>query len=180
MSANDPLPWIAPVLELVRGAVATNVPVIGHCLGGQLMAKAMGGIVTENRSKEIGWSTVHIDANPSARDWFGDIEQFESFQWHGDTFTVPPAATRIASGPYCTNQAFVHGPHLAMQCHVEVDAVTVQAWCAQGAEEISTAAGPAVQTVGAILKGAPPRLTALRRVSDRLYDRWVSGLQSQV
>src|SRR5579859_953361 len=63
MSVNDPWPWIAPVLELIRSAVRHDVPVIGHCLGGQLMSKAFGGSVGANPAKEIGWGQVQVSDN---------------------------------------------------------------------------------------------------------------------
>jgi GMP synthase-like glutamine amidotransferase len=71
MSVNDPLPWVEPVCELIRDAVAKDVPVIGHCLGGQLMSKALGGEVTKNPVKEIGWSKAGGEDNPVARHWLG-------------------------------------------------------------------------------------------------------------
>ena len=82
MSVNDDLPWIAPVLALVRDAVHADVPVIGHCLGGQLMAKALGGVVTRNPVKEIGWGAVDILPVDESRRWLGDATSFESFHWH--------------------------------------------------------------------------------------------------
>ncbi len=177
MSANDPLPWIAPIVSLLRLAVTTDVPVIGHCLGGQLMARAMGGIVTKNARKEIGWGTVHIEQHAVAREWLGATRRFDSFHWHGETFTLPPAAIRIAASAWCANQAFVCGPHLAMQCHVEVDEATVRSWCEQGAQEIAASGGQSVQTPEAMLAGLAERVTVLHRVTDRLYDRWVVGLR---
>lgn len=176
MSANDPLPWIGPVLALIRSAARVDVPVIGHCLGGQLLAKALGGVVTGNPVKEIGWGTVHIEDNSVAREWFGQRERFESFHWHGETFAVPPGAMRIASSAHCTNQTFACGPHLAMQCHMEIDEETVRTWCTQGSDEIA-GGGPAVDTVGAMLERLPARLASLHSVSDRLYDRWIEGLR---
>ena len=71
MSVNDDLPWIAPVLQLIRASVDANVPVLGHCLGGQLMAKALGGEVTRNPVKEIGWGRVDVLDSPAAIEWFG-------------------------------------------------------------------------------------------------------------
>ena len=100
MSVNDPLPWVAPVLDLIRDAVRKDVPVLGHCLGGQLMSKALGGNVSANPVKEIGWGEVRIAANSVARAWFGEVQGFESFHWHGETFTIPPGGTRIASSAY--------------------------------------------------------------------------------
>src|SRR5690242_21957933 len=74
MSVNDDLPWIAPVMELARDAVRKDVPLLGHCLGGQLMSKALGGIVKANPVKEIGWGEVRIADNEVARDWVGDLQ----------------------------------------------------------------------------------------------------------
>ena len=71
MSVNDDLPWLEPVLELIRCAARDDVPTLGHCLGGQLISKALGGSVTRNRVPEIGWGEVRIEDNGVARRWFG-------------------------------------------------------------------------------------------------------------
>ena len=76
MSVNDDLPWIPPVLALIREAVATDIPVLGHCLGGQLISKALGGTVSRNPVKEIGWGEVAVTDNDSARNWFGAVQNF--------------------------------------------------------------------------------------------------------
>src|SRR3989338_7191190 len=94
MSVNDNLPWIAPVLALIRDAVARDVPVIGHCLGSQLMAKALGAAVTRNPVKEIGWGEVEVLKEPVTQQWLGDdLRSFLSFHWHGETFAIPGGAT---------------------------------------------------------------------------------------
>src|SRR5882672_2569004 len=120
MSVNDVLPWIPEVLGLVQKAVDADIPLLGHCLGGQLMSKALGGVVTRNRVKEIGWGRVAIADSAAARDWFGATREFSGFHWHMETFTIPPKAVHIAESQYCANQAFVLGKHLGMQCHVEM------------------------------------------------------------
>ena len=71
MSVNDDLPWIPPLLDLIRKAVDADVPVLGHCLGAQLMTKALGGQVTQNAVKEIGWGEVTVSVNSAAQHWFG-------------------------------------------------------------------------------------------------------------
>ena len=129
MSVNDPLPWIEPVLGLIRAAVARDVPVLGHCLGGQLMAKALGAPVTRNPVKEIGWGSVSVAGSDEARHWFGKLREFESFHWHGETFAIPEGARVIASSRYCPNQAFAMGRHLGMQCHVEMTPALIRSWC---------------------------------------------------
>jgi GMP synthase-like glutamine amidotransferase len=179
MSVNDELSWIAPALALIRGAVAVNVPVVGHCLGGQLMAKAMGGVVARNRVKEIGWGRVDVLGNPAAQHWFGtSLASFESFHWHGETFTVPPGAVRLASSAYCENQVFVFGPHLAMQCHVEMTPELIRSWCRDWEKEVRSLAArmPSVQTPVEMAADIEARVRALNAIADRLYDRWIEGL----
>ena len=73
----DDLPWIAGELELIRQAVATDLPVIGHCLGGQLLAKALGAAVSRNPVKEIGWTCLRAESNPQARDWLGEASSMK-------------------------------------------------------------------------------------------------------
>jgi GMP synthase-like glutamine amidotransferase len=179
MSVNDELPWIAPVLQLIRQAAALDVPVLGHCLGGQLISKAFGGTVARNPVKEIGWGEVLIADNPVARQWFGPgIERFESFHWHGETFTIPQGAVRIMGNRYCENQGFVIGNSLGMQCHVEMTEELVKSWCETGADEIAESGGPAVQSPQRMQQGMQAKLVALRSVADRLYDQWVKGLKA--
>lgn len=175
MSVNDPLPWIAPVLQLIRSAVAGHVPVIGHCLGGQLMAKALGGTVSRNAVKEIGWGKV-TTTGPAAA-WLGDVKAFEAFHWHGETFSVPDGAERILQSGYCANQAFVLGPHLALQCHVEMTEAMIRLWNRQWADE-SAMASASVQTPEQMYERMDERLAAMRIAADRLYTRWIAGLKS--
>lgn len=176
MSVNDALPWIPPVLGLIRQAVERKVPVLGHCLGGQLMAKALGGTVTRNPVKEIGWGEVTVADSEVARRWLGNLARFDSFHWHGETFSLPQGAACILSSGWCGNQAFILGKHLGMQCHVEMTEELVTSWCESGAGEIARNLGPSVQSVEAIQNNLPERLLELHRVADRLYERWVKGL----
>ncbi len=177
MSVNDHLPWIAAALDLVRDAVRKDVAVLGHCLGGQLMAKALGGAVRANRVKEIGWGEVRVADNDVARQWLGDVQSFESFHWHGETFSIPPGGTRVMRNDHCENQAFARGRHFGMQCHVEMTAELVNTWITTGAEEIAgSRSSPAVQDPAEITRDLEPRLTALNLVANRIYDRWTEGL----
>ena len=179
MSVNDDLPWIAPVLRLIRSAADACVPTLGHCLGGQLMARALGGEVTRNPVKEIGWGRVDVVDKPLAAEWFGaGLESFNSFHWHDETFSVPPGATRIASSPYCGNQAFALGPHLGMQCHVEMTPELIRAWCRDWEQEVESLARrvPTVQTPAEMLEAVDERTRTLNAIADRLYDRWRAGL----
>lgn len=177
MSVNDNLPWIDAELALIRDAYAQDIPLLGHCLGGQLIAKALGGEVTRNPVKEIGWGNVTVANNETARTWFGDTQQFEAFHWHGETFSLPPNAAPLLSSQYCENQAFAIGKHLAMQCHVEMINVMIREWCEQGEQEIIAASNsPAVQDADLILAQKPDKLPPLHQVANHLYRQWLHGI----
>ncbi len=179
VSVNDDLAWIPAVLRLIRAAVDAGVPVLGHCLGAQLMSKALGGAVGPNPSKEIGWGRVDVADSEQARAWFGDTRGFLSFPWHGETYTLPPGAESIASSPHCRNQAFVLERHLGMQCHVEMTPEMVRAWCESGKDELARSACPTVQCAREIQAHLQPRIAVLNAVAARLYDRWIEGLKGR-
>jgi GMP synthase-like glutamine amidotransferase len=177
MSVNDELPWIKPMLELVREAVRKDVPMLGHCLGGQLMSKALGGEVTRARVKEIGWGRVEVADNSVARGWFAPLTEFDPFHWHGETFSIPPGATRVLGNAHCANQAFATGKHLGLQCHIEMTEELIRAWCKGGADEIENSkTSPGVQSPGKIEKNIEGRVGALHKAADRIYERWTEGL----
>ena len=177
MSVNDDLPWIDSSLALIRQAVDIDMPVLGHCLGGQLMAKALGGVVSVNPFKEMGWGEVSIPENPVASSWFGDLTHFQTFHWHGETFSLPPGATNILSSSYCENQAFAMDMHLGMQCHVEMTARMVRDWCSVAAEELAALEGPAVQSIKKKKKDLPQRIEDLNAIAARLYLKWITYLK---
>lgn len=178
MSINDPLPWIPEALWLIRAAMDADVPVIGHCLGGQLMSRALGGVVSANPVKEIGWLDVRLTHHPQAHRWFGDREGFLSFHWHGETFSVPEGATCLLSSDACEHQAWSIGKHLAMQCHIEMTGAMVREWCIGGAREISAAAmQPTVRSPAQIQLDLEARVAALHVVADITYARWSEGLR---
>jgi GMP synthase-like glutamine amidotransferase len=177
MSVNDDLPWIPRVLQLIRAADSAGVPVLGHCLGGQLMSKALGGNVGPSAQKEIGWGRVDVAANQEARAWFGDTRGFLSFHWHGEAFSIPAGAVCLASSPHCANQAFALGRHLGLQCHVEMTPEMVRSWCESGRREIERSNSPAVQPVSEIESHLQARVSVLNGIAARLYERWITGLK---
>lgn len=179
MSVNDDLPWIPPLLELIRDAVARDIPVLGHCLGGQLVSKALGSVVTRNPTREIGWGEANVSGSNEARAWFGDTQSFEAFHWHGETFSLPQGAALLLSSAHCATQAYALGKHLALQCHVEMTEQMIREWCEVGARELAANAGnPAVQSGSAMLDQMADKLPQLHAVARKLYQRWVAGLVS--
>jgi GMP synthase-like glutamine amidotransferase len=141
------------------------------------MSKAFGGAVTRNAVKEIGWGEVRVADNAVARAWLGELQAFDSFHWHGETFSIPPGATRLMESAHCANQAFALGVHLGMQCHVEMTEALVQDWIAGGAKEIEESKSPGVQKKKDIEKDLARHLEALHEVANRLYDRWTANLR---
>ena len=178
MSVNDDLPWVAPILALIRAASDANVPMIGHCLGGQLMSKALGGVVTRNPVKEIGWADCMLTDAPAAQQWFGHAAPaFRAFHWHGETFSLPAGATRLLSSAYCDNQAFTIGPHLGLQTHIEMTEGLIATWCLGGTEIEASRASPGVQSAEEIQRDVAARVADLHRVADGVYDHWCENLR---
>ena len=178
MSVNDDLPWIAPVLALIRRAYAVDVPVIGHCLGGQLMSKALGGAVSRNPVQEIGWGQVDVLPGDEARHWLGGAVSFQSFHWHAETFTLPPGAVHLARSAHCENQMFALGRHIGMQCHIEMTPALIAAWCADWSGEMQALAQhmASVQTPVDMKRNVDEKTALLHGVADRIYHAWLSGL----
>lgn len=186
MSVNDGMAWIAPEIELLRGAVAGGVPVIGHCLGGQLLARALGAPVTRNPVKEIGWGKVAVTEPALAREWLGPTPaEIEMFQWHSDTFALPARASGFLASRWCANQAFVleHAgvAHIGVQFHCEATAAMVRDWSGDDTSydevraERGATGGPAVQDAEAMRDDLEARCSAMHRLAARLYARWWRG-----
>lgn len=177
MSVNDDLPWIEPLLNLIREAYRLDIPLLGHCLGGQLISKALGAVVTKNPIKEIGWGEVVVSENAVAKEWFGELEGFNSFHWHGETFSLPENAVHLLSSPYCKNQAYAIGKHLAFQCHIEMTPEMVESWCTVGAAELAeSAASVAVQQAEKMREALPLHCFSLNKVASQVYSQWIKGL----
>jgi GMP synthase-like glutamine amidotransferase len=187
MSVNDGLPWIDDELALIGDAVDRGVPVIGHCLGGQLLARALGAAVRRNRCKEMGWLPVTVEDPARVGAWFGDAPAGELFHWHEDAFELPAGAHRLLSTPLTPNQAFVaerHGvAHVGMQFHIEMTPELVAAWANdpaaadEVAEERARTGGPGVQAPADMCVDLERRTAAMKLMAWRLYDRWAEHLQ---
>jgi GMP synthase-like glutamine amidotransferase len=176
MSVNDSLPWITQELELIRRAHAQGMPVLGHCLGGQLISKALGGSVNANPVREIGWHTVRKLHNETTESWLGGLpSRMELFHWHGETFSVPDHAEVMLESDHCARQAFASGNTLALQCHVEMTAPMVREWASLYRHELD-APSPAVQSAETMMENLAERIAGAQQIADRLYLRWLRPL----
>jgi GMP synthase-like glutamine amidotransferase len=122
MSANDEamLPWLVEEKRFIRSAILAGKPVLGVCLGAQLIASAMGARVYPNNEKEIGWFPVELEPS-SDGSAFRFPPLLEVFHWHGETFDLPPGAIRLARSEACENQAFQLGQNvIGIQFHLEM------------------------------------------------------------
>jgi GMP synthase (glutamine-hydrolysing) len=141
MCANDTAehPFLAVELGWMQSAVARGVPLLGICLGAQMLAKAMGGRVYQHAVREIGFS--EIDLLPAANDdrlFAGRKAREVVFQWHGDTFDLPPDAVPLAQGRICRNQAFRIGTKAyGVQFHAEMTPEILDAWLRDKPEKIT-------------------------------------------
>jgi len=158
-SVNDPYPWVKSELRLASDAVACEVPVLGHCFGGQMLARALGAQVQPSAWPNIGWSSLRL--TPAAKPIFGPVARIHAFNWHYESFAIPAGATRTLFGEHCLNKGFVFGPHLAFQGHFEVTEDIVRAWCDTHARELASASGLAVQHRDEILACLPERVAAV-------------------
>jgi GMP synthase-like glutamine amidotransferase len=167
MSVNDDLGYIRQELRLIEQAAALGKPVLGVCLGAQLIAKALGSRVYKNAVKEIGWFDVRFTETARQDLLFAGLDGPETvFHWHGETFDLPPGAALLASSDACRHQAFRVGAHVyGLQFHLEVTPPMIADWCAQDANcgdmrEIEAPIDPHYNA---------PRL---RELSRRIFGSW--------
>lgn len=177
MSSNDPLLSNRQAEILILQAMHWNVPVIGHCLGGQLMTRALGGTVGPSPQPEIGWQSINYDHPELAQHWFGPNATPTVIHWHYEAFSVPTGAVRVASSPSCPNQAWALGPHLAMQFHIEIDVEKVHAWVNDEDPKWAAAQSnyTSVQDKHTILAGIEPYLSQHQATADHVYTRWLTN-----
>ena len=134
MSVNDVarFPHLLAETDAIAAAIDAGLPVLGICLGAQLIASALGASVRPNAVKEIGWSTVTPTAAARKDSLFNHFRSTEPiFQWHGDTFDLPQGATLLAETRDCKHQAFRYGNDVyGLQFHLEVDPPLIERWLA--------------------------------------------------
>ncbi|HBT33857.1 MAG TPA: glutamine amidotransferase class-I [Pusillimonas sp.] len=183
MGVYDPFPWINQEIELIRRADELDIPVAGHCLGSQILAVALGAEVRKNHRAEIGWQPIQTEKSPLSQAWWqrNPGEELLTFQWHSDTFSLPPDAVRIATNNTCDNQAFVVGDrHIGMQSHFEMTPALVEAYVAKNGAFLKReldAGNPSVSSNDEMFGNVSEKTTNLTEVLRRIYERWTQGLK---
>ena len=148
---HDAYPWLVREKQFMRQVIDRGLPVLGVCLGGQLICAVLGGQVTKNRQKEIGWFPVTLTSEAGASPLFSRFPQrVPAFHWHGDTFSIPPGAVRLAASDGCDNQAFQYGRHVvALQFHWDYSLRSVETMIRHcGDELVAGTPGGAPSTLG--------------------------------
>jgi GMP synthase (glutamine-hydrolysing) len=180
MGVNDTqqFPHLEVEMDLVRDAVACEMPVLGICLGAQLIAKALGADVRPHSEREIGW--YPLARTDDARDdpAFAHFEEPDHvFQWHGDTFDIPDGAVHLARTTGCANQAFRYGDNVyGLQFHLEVDEPMIERWLnvPHHVDEIRGTAGRIDPET--IRRDTPRHIGRLRTLSERVFGEFVKIL----
>lgn len=166
-------PWLVEEKAVIAAAVARGARVLGICLGAQLLADVLGGKVLQNPVREIGWWPVRADSGGATGERYGLPAEGHALYWHGDTFTLPPGARRLALSDACAQQAFAWGGRvLALQFHLEMDADSVGTMLQASADEF-VEGGPWVQTPSELLDGA----TRHERANTELLDHLLAAME---
>jgi GMP synthase-like glutamine amidotransferase len=180
MGANDEalFPTMTQEYRLIDQALQTSIPVIGHCLGGQMLARALGATVSQAKNKEVGWQTVVPNHSPAANEWLGR-HSFQAMQWHYDEFALPTGAQALAASLYCQQQAFVYGGiHLGMQFHIEAQAKKIERWVADVRSEKSAPNGSNIHSNERIRSDTQQWASQSAAMADRIYAKWLNGLSA--
>lgn len=165
-------PYLKVVEKLILDASQSGLPVLGICLGGQLIAKTFGAPVTKNPVKEIGWHKLRLTPEGLDSPLFARLpEEFPVFQWHEDTFALPFGASHLAFTGDCLNQAFSRGGCIfALQFHLEVTPEIIKTWAREYSEDLEQLAPG---TAGRMVTDTQMCWDNYKQVADQFLKNWL-------
>jgi GMP synthase-like glutamine amidotransferase len=171
---GDPkYPFLAAEAALLKSALAHNQPVMGICLGAQLLAHAAGAKVQPNLRngrvvREVGWAPVDFIGADHRPELVGIRAREMMLHWHGDTFDIPAGALHLASTPNCDNQLFRLPRQVGIQFHPEIDAHSIAEWVRLDGDYVTLANGP--QGKSRVLADTERHLERHHQIGDQLLD----------
>jgi GMP synthase-like glutamine amidotransferase len=174
-------PWLTTEKRFVAESARSGAPVLGICLGAQLLADALGAAVRRNAHKEIGWHAIEWQEAARALSAFSHVPQASVvFHWHGDTFDLPNGALPVASSQACRQQGFTSrdGRLIGLQFHLEMRPEDVQTLSRHGTHEL-LAGGPYVQSEEQMRDDGAQRCATVIPLLFTLLDHWLDTSQTQ-
>lgn len=166
-------PFLCDEIRLLQDRLAARRPVLGICLGAQLLVHALGGHVQPNRAREVGWQPVRL-TGVGQRSPLRHLENLPVFHWHSDAFDLPPGAEALASTPACPCQAFALDNYaLGLQFHPEVSAANLERWYICNVRELHSHPQPTVAQLRAAAAQHAPTMQAAART---MLEEWLAGL----
>jgi GMP synthase (glutamine-hydrolysing) len=175
----EDFPYLQQELDYLEKRIAGKKPVLGICLGAQLLAKALGSEVFPGENgKEIGWVDVRVNEDGMKTPVKHlDLAHTKMMQWHGDTFNLPKGAVRLASSDLYKNQAYSYGTNImALQCHPEVQRENIELWLAAGYRELQEND----MTVQGIRSDSEQNLITLQRQTQAFFNEWLDDVLGAV
>jgi len=174
---TEAYPYLETELQLIRDRIARNRPVLGICLGCQLIARALGAEVYPGGTKEIGWAPLDIHGDVEGNVLAPIHDAADVLHWHGDTFDLPAGATRLASSAVYPNQAFSYRDNvLALQFHLEVEPEALESWYLGHAHEIASVEG---LTVAELREDGQRHGPTLQGPAQQVWAKWLESLAAQ-
>lgn len=171
-SANDDLAYLKEEIRVIQDAARDGIPVLGICLGSQLIAKAFGGMVYKGKKKEIGfYHDIEFDSSSSSKLFDGIQSPATVFHWHGDTFDLPDGAIRLAHSRDYQNQAIKIGSAVGVQFHLEVDEPTIRLWLEKSSADLASAPYISSQE---ILDSIPKEISTIEKNMKTFYRNFKS------
>ena len=167
-------PYLGDEAALIRRFAEADRPVLGVCLGAQLVARAHGATVRKHHQLEIGYSPLELTADAATDPLFRDLQPLPQMQWHYDTFDVPNTGVLLAKNDLCTNQAIRVGrAHYGVQFHCEADPTIIRGWISDDPGKLERDHPGAIEAIG---QGIEDHADDAPRFGSQLIDRWIDLL----